>query len=61
MNHTLFVKKCDQRGFDFGFWQTKLFGPLHALSFRLWVILKYPLISSYNAIKKTGILSASLD
>jgi hypothetical protein len=46
--------------------QTKLFGPwwwlwgpLHALTFHLWVILKHPwLIPSYNAIKKTGIVLA---
>jgi hypothetical protein len=27
MNHTLFVKKCDQHVFDLGLLQTKLFGP----------------------------------
>jgi hypothetical protein len=27
MNHTLFVKKYDQHGFDFGLLQTKLSGP----------------------------------
>jgi hypothetical protein len=27
MNHTLFVKKCDQHGFDLGLLQMKLFGP----------------------------------
>jgi hypothetical protein len=27
INHTLFVKKCDQRGSGLGFLQTKLFGP----------------------------------
>jgi hypothetical protein len=26
MNHTLFVKKCDQQGFYFGLLQTKLLG-----------------------------------
>jgi hypothetical protein len=69
MNHTLFVKKCDQHVFDLGLLQTKLFGPwwwlwgpLHTLTFRLWVILKYPwLIPSYNAFKKTGIVLTSLD
>jgi hypothetical protein len=27
MNHTLFVKKCDQHGFNLGLLQTKLLGP----------------------------------
>jgi hypothetical protein len=26
INHTLFVKKCDQHGFDLGLWQTTYFG-----------------------------------
>jgi hypothetical protein len=37
-------------------------GPLGALTFRFWLILKYPLlIPSYDAIKKTGIVLTSLD